>query len=101
MERICLAFITFCLLGLATAAVVLLAVPSLRNNVIPVALDQQPKNIASLELSFNQAVRRAAPAVVNIYSRKYVENDRSKLSTQGLGSGVIVSEKAISLPTIT
>lgn len=30
-------------LGLATAAVVLLAVPSLRNNVIPVALDQQPK----------------------------------------------------------
>ncbi|MDW2372548.1 trypsin-like peptidase domain-containing protein, partial [Vibrio sp. 1078-1] len=80
-------------LGLATAAVVLLAVPSLRNNVIPVALDQQPKNIASLELSFNQAVRRAAPAVVNIYSRKYVENDRSKLSTQGLGSGVIVSEK--------
>ncbi len=81
-------------LGLATAAVVLLAVPSLRNNVIPAALDPQPVNIASVELTFNQAVRRAAPAVVNIYSRKYVENDRSKLSTQGLGgSGVIVSEK--------
>jgi serine protease DegS len=31
--------------------------------------------------------------VVNIYSRKYTENDRSKLLTQGLGSGVIVSEK--------
>lgn len=80
-------------LGLATAAVVLLAVPSLRHNVIPAALDPEPDNIASLEISFNQAVRRAAPAVVNIYSRKYVENDRSKLSTQGLGSGVIVSEK--------
>ena len=81
-------------LGLATAVIVLLAVPSLRSNVIPDALvDTQPSNIASLEVSFNQAVRKAAPAVVNIYSRKYVENDRSKLSTQGLGSGVIVSEK--------
>ncbi|ABU69877.1 outer membrane-stress sensor serine endopeptidase DegS [Vibrio campbellii] len=81
-------------LGLATAVIVLLAVPSLRSNVIPTALvDPQPSNIASLEVSFNQAVRKAAPAVVNIYSRKYVENDRSKLSTQGLGSGVIVSEK--------
>ena len=51
-------------------------------------------NIASAQESvLNQAVRKAAPAVVNIYSRKYVENDRSKLQTQSLGSGVIVSHK--------
>ncbi|AUI85265.1 outer membrane-stress sensor serine endopeptidase DegS [Vibrio azureus] len=82
------------LLGLATAAVLLLALPSLRGNLLPTTLvTPQPLNTASFEVSFNPAVRRAAPAVVNIYSRKYVESDRSKLSTQGLGSGVIVSDK--------
>ncbi|POB88132.1 outer membrane-stress sensor serine endopeptidase DegS [Vibrio vulnificus] len=80
-------------LGLVTALLVLLAVPSLRSNVITTTLDVSPQDASSLQISFNQAVRNAAPAVVNIYSRKYVENDRSKLSTQGLGSGVIVSEK--------
>lgn len=79
-------------LGLITAIVVVLAVPSLRSHVIPKQVEQ-PQNITGLQLSFNQAVRLAAPAVVNIYSRKYTESDRSKLSTQGLGSGVIVSEK--------
>ncbi|MBE3658426.1 outer membrane-stress sensor serine endopeptidase DegS [Vibrio navarrensis] len=81
------------LLGLMTAALVLLAVPSLRSKVLTTHLDPVPQDAATMQISFNQAVHNAAPAVVNIYSRKYVENDRSKLSTQGLGSGVIVSEK--------
>ena len=69
-------------LGLATAVIVLLAVPSLRSNVIPTALvDPQPSNIASLEVSFNQAVRKAAPAVVNIYSRKSVSYTHLTLPT--------------------
>lgn len=89
------------LLGLLTALLVLLAVPSLRSNVMPTVLDTSPLDAASLQISFNQAVRNAAPAVVNIYSRKYVESDRSKLLTQGLGSGVIVSERAtLSLTTM-
>ncbi|MCG3730833.1 outer membrane-stress sensor serine endopeptidase DegS [Vibrio cincinnatiensis] len=78
--------------GLLAAIVVILAVPSLRSHIFPQP-SEAPTNIGSLQLSFNEAVRRAAPAVVNIYSRKYSENDRSKLSTQGLGSGVIVNEK--------
>lgn len=80
-------------LGLATAALLLLAVPSLRSNILPPSEPADSKVTNLSQISFNQAVRKAAPAVVNIYSRKYTENDRSKLLTQGLGSGVIVSEK--------
>ncbi|EEW09381.1 Protease degS [Vibrio mimicus VM573] len=79
-------------LGLLAAVVIILLTPSLRAKLLPVA-DSQPNNIGALQISFNEAVRRAAPAVVNIYNRKYSENDRRKLSVQGLGSGVIVSEK--------
>lgn len=79
-------------LGLLAAVVIILLTPSLRAKLLPVA-DSQPSNIGALQISFNEAVRRAAPAVVNIYNRKYSENDRRKLSVQGLGSGVIVSEK--------
>ncbi|WP_117235842.1 outer membrane-stress sensor serine endopeptidase DegS [Vibrio maerlii] len=81
------------LLGIVTAAIVLLAFPSLRTNIPPITQDETPETYTDIQLSLNQAVRRAAPAVVNIYSRQYVEQNRSKLSTQGLGSGVIVSDK--------
>jgi len=80
-------------LGLIVAIVVIAAIPSLRNHIISLANQEKPENIQSLQITFNGAVRKAAPAVVNIYSRKYTENDRRKLSTQGLGSGVIVSDK--------
>ncbi|WP_162062475.1 outer membrane-stress sensor serine endopeptidase DegS [Vibrio taketomensis] len=80
-------------LGLATAALLLIAVPSLRTSVITENITNPISDMTSLQVSFNDAVRKAAPAVVNIYSRKYTEDDRSKLLTQGLGSGVIVSEK--------
>ncbi len=76
-----------------TALIILLVVPSLRSKILPEFSQSSPDNIDAVQLSFNAAVRRAAPAVVNIYSRKYTENDRTKLSTQGLGSGVIVSKK--------
>ncbi len=80
-------------LGLVTALVVLLAVPSLRSNVIPDDIVERVESFQDLQVSFNSAVRRAAPAVVNIYSRQYTAYDRSTLKTQGLGSGVIVSDK--------
>ncbi|MGY5539600.1 outer membrane-stress sensor serine endopeptidase DegS [Vibrio brasiliensis] len=80
-------------LGLATAILLLLAVPSLRSNLVPATVQTSNIDSTQVQISFNQAVRKAAPAVVNIYSRKYTEEDRSKLLTQGLGSGVIVSEK--------
>lgn len=80
-------------LGLIAAAIILAAVPSLRSSIVPQDTALPSDDINTLQLSFNQAVRKASPAVVNIYSRQYVESDRSKLSTQGLGSGVIVSAK--------
>ncbi|CAM3988016.1 outer membrane-stress sensor serine endopeptidase DegS [Vibrio neonatus] len=80
------------LLGLFAAALVIAVVPNLRSIVIPASAQQKSDDSPS-PMSFNTAVRRAAPAVVNIYSRQYSEEDRSKLKTQGLGSGVIVSDK--------
>ncbi|CAH0526941.1 outer membrane-stress sensor serine endopeptidase DegS [Vibrio hippocampi] len=80
-------------MGLITALIVLLAMPSLRQSIITQPLNEQPQTGTSVQLSFNQAVRKAAPAVVNIYSRQYSEDDRQALLVQGLGSGVIVSNK--------
>lgn len=79
-------------LGLLVALIIIIATPSLRTKLTP-NLVSQPRNIGALQISFNDAVRKAAPAVVNIYNRKYSEEDHRKLSIQGLGSGVIVSEK--------
>lgn len=89
------------LLGIVTAVVLLVVFPELRTKMIQppqvslttVQTDQPP------QLSYNFAVRRASPAVVNIYNRRYNAEDRLKLSTQGLGSGVIMSDKATSSPT--
>lgn len=81
------------LLGIITALILLFAIPSLRTNLPSQISPLPPSNINDMQLSFNQAVYRAAPAVVNIYSRQYVENNHNKLSTRGLGSGVIVSNK--------
>ena len=80
-------------LGLATALLLLLAIPSLRTNILSDDFAGGNNITSAQEISFNSAVRKAAPAVVNIYSRKYAEGNRSKLQTQSLGSGVIVSHK--------
>ena len=80
-------------LGVATAAILLIAIPSLRSGVFSQHTQSIVKDYSDLQISFTSAVRKASPAVVNIYSRKYQENNRSKLQTQTLGSGVIVSEK--------
>lgn len=86
--------------GLLAAAIIIASVPSLRAHVFHKSEDTAA-DMGTVQLSFNQAVHRAAPAVVNIYSRQYDRNNHKKLSTQGLGSGVIVSKKAISLPITT
>ncbi|OEF25489.1 outer membrane-stress sensor serine endopeptidase DegS [Vibrio rumoiensis] len=81
------------LIGLATAVIILIAVPSLRQDILQIAPSEKAKNLDDVQVSFSHAVHRAGPAVANIYSRQYVEGDRLKLKTQGLGSGVIVSDK--------
>lgn len=81
------------LFGLIMAAIFLLVTRyfdshNLSNNLI------QARGNNTVELSFAKAVRRAAPAVVNIYS---LSIDQGKPlnsgSLQGLGSGVIMSKE--------
>lgn len=81
------------LIGLATAAVILITVPSLRQDLLQIESAPIAEDMQDVQVSFSHAVHRAGPAVANIYSRQYVEGDRLKLKTQGLGSGVIVSDK--------
>ena len=81
------------LIGLVTAVILLFSMPSLRPNLPNFNEESQADNIDSVRMSFSHAVHRAGPAVANIYSRQYVQGDHLKLKTQGLGSGVIVSDK--------
>lgn len=78
------------LIGAVLAIVLLIIFPSLRNGD-KLSL---PENIFNNEpLSYNQAVKVAAPAVVNIYSRTI--NTTSQEQNSGiapLGSGVIMSD---------
>ncbi|MDA9556356.1 outer membrane-stress sensor serine endopeptidase DegS [Vibrio sp.] len=81
------------ILGVATAALVLMISPYLHFPATKDIAYSAPKKQSALQLSYRDAVRKAGPAVVNIYSRKYNEEHQLSLETQGLGSGVIVSEK--------
>ncbi|OOE63022.1 outer membrane-stress sensor serine endopeptidase DegS [Salinivibrio sp. IB282] len=82
------------IIGLVTAALLLVAVPDLRSGLLSGfsmadSIEDDPVEL----VSFNYAVKRASPAVVNIYTRNYTGNERLALNTQGLGSGVIMSAK--------
>lgn len=81
------------LLGVVTAISLLVVFPELRTQMIQPPVSLAPAPTDQIQLSYNFAVRRASPAVVNIYNRRYNAEDRLKLSTQGLGSGVIMSDK--------
>ncbi|QLE86935.1 outer membrane-stress sensor serine endopeptidase DegS [Shewanella sp. Scap07] len=79
--------------GLIMATVFLVATPLLTGNNGSTSLFERQSNQGN-ELSFAQAVRRAAPAVVNIYSLSV--NQSRPLNSgalQGLGSGVIMSKE--------
>ncbi|BAJ00400.1 outer membrane-stress sensor serine endopeptidase DegS [Shewanella violacea] len=77
--------------GLIMAAVFLVVTPFLANRDVT-SLFFQKRGDDGVELSFSMAVRRAAPAVVNIYSLSVNRDKPLNSSTlQGLGSGVIMS----------
>lgn len=79
--------------GVLVAAVLLIAIPSLRTSqLLPDATLPSFEANDSL-LSYNYAVRRASPAVVNIYTRRYSAENRLRLNAENLGSGVIMSDK--------
>ncbi|AXT32365.1 trypsin-like peptidase domain-containing protein [Pseudoalteromonas tunicata] len=80
--------------GLALAFIVLLFMPSLR----PLQWQNATVSdaITSSHLSFANAVKRASPAVVTIYSETFTNQPRymrGQNSIQELGSGVIMSDK--------
>lgn len=77
--------------GLIMAAVFLVITPFLANKDMS-NLFFQKRGDNGVELSFSNAVRRAGPAVVNIYSLSINRNKPlNSSSLQGLGSGVIMS----------
>jgi serine protease DegS len=82
-------------IGLITALLLIAIVPSLRDPLLDKFASQltPPSSFTEMRVSFKHAVNKAAPAVVNIYSRQYSPQDRSQLKTQGLGSGVIVDKR--------
>ena len=79
--------------GLIMAAVIIFVLPLITGQSLTNGITSGVST-SSNELSFSKAVRRAAPAVVNIYS---LSIDQSKPlnpgSLQGLGSGVIMSSE--------
>lgn len=79
------------LLGLIVALLIILAVPDLRLSFtgwLPVLANN--KNETPV-LSFSQGVRRAAPAVVNVYNRNTSTANQEGMTT--LGSGVIMDSR--------
>lgn len=86
-----------CLVGILIAVVLLVCIPSLtkkENSIIGNLLDNTSTHP---RYSLNYAVRRASPAVVNIYSRRYNTKNKLQLSTEGLGSGVIMNSNGFIL----
>lgn len=82
--------------GLALAFVLLLFVPSFRHITLPFDLTGSSVN-EQAPVSFAKAVRRAAPAVVNVYTRSTLVDPRSlrprTIERQELGSGVVMSSQ--------
>ncbi|WP_313082795.1 outer membrane-stress sensor serine endopeptidase DegS [Atlantibacter sp.] len=78
-------------LGLIVAALLLALMPSLRKND---AESTPAYNSADdTPLSYNAAVRRAAPAVVNVYNRGVSNGGHNQLEIRTLGSGVIMDQR--------
>ena len=78
-------------IGLAVGGLLLVAMPSLRqfNKLAAPQFDSADETPAS----YNQAVRRAAPAVVNVYNRGLNSTSHNQLEIRTLGSGVIMDER--------
>ncbi|MBW7981626.1 outer membrane-stress sensor serine endopeptidase DegS [Enterobacillus tribolii] len=85
------------IIGLIVAAILLVAVPSLR----PAGFSfWRTASFEEVPLSYNQAVKRAAPAVVNIYTRSASEQDNNSLGFKTLGSGVIMDKRGYILTNL-
>ncbi|QTF10280.1 outer membrane-stress sensor serine endopeptidase DegS [Brenneria izadpanahii] len=82
------------LIGVIVAGLLLFALPALRSNtpLLQGGNDNSDKSAEDAPLSYYHGVRRAAPAVVNVYNRVPSPEQPNELNVQTLGSGVIMSE---------
>ncbi|WP_413736868.1 outer membrane-stress sensor serine endopeptidase DegS [Sodalis sp. RH21] len=78
--------------GLIIAGILLLAVPALRSTTGALLAGHNDSDDET-PVSYNLAVRRAAPAVVNVYNRSMNTNSHNELEIHTLGSGVIMNQK--------
>ena len=83
-------------IGLIVAGLLLVVMPSLRqfNKLSAPQFDSADETPAT----YNQAVRRAAPAVVNVYNRGLNSSAHNQLEIRTLGSGVIRPYSAVAGP---
>ncbi|GAB2947313.1 outer membrane-stress sensor serine endopeptidase DegS [Hafnia psychrotolerans] len=65
----------------------------LRKNIVQPLFEHQFSENDEQPVSFNEGVRHAAPAVVNVYNRNMGANSKSELQIRTLGSGVIMNDK--------
>lgn len=75
-------------IGLIVAGLLLVALPVLRSSNTLFA-EKHDSTLDETPVSYNKAVRRAAPAVVNIYNR----NMSGTANVLSLGSGVIMNDR--------
>ncbi|SCC44115.1 outer membrane-stress sensor serine endopeptidase DegS [Kosakonia oryziphila] len=78
-------------IGLVVGGLIIVAMPSLRKN-IPLSAPQL-ESADETPASYNPAVRRAAPAVVNVYNRSLNSSTHDHLEIRTLGSGVIMDQR--------
>jgi len=79
------------LIGLVVAIILLLGMHLLRNGGALFSNNEAPANTQESVFSFSQGVRRAAPAVVNVYNRNSQTQGKRDFTT--LGSGVIMNQR--------
>src|SRR5471032_1979178 len=80
-------------IGLIVAGILLAAVPMLRKNIAQPLFEHNFTENSQQPVSYNEGVRHAAPAVVNVYNRNMGANSQSELQIRTLGSGVIMNDK--------
>lgn len=78
-------------IGVVVGGLIIAAMPSLRHNN-PLATHQLD-SADETPASYNSAVRRAAPAVVNVYNRSLNSSTHDRLEIRTLGSGVIMDQR--------
>ncbi|CAK9883672.1 MAG: Serine endoprotease DegS [Candidatus Erwinia impunctatus] len=78
------------IIGLLVAAILLVCLPALRMNNKMLSHDDSGSSMPPV--SYNDAVRRAAPAVVNVYNRS-TDASTENLGIRTLASGVIMDNR--------